>query len=501
MRNDNKFNSISEVIQSFIQERRDKKELSLLKDKPNKKNIGGINTKLEKLVKTNVKKDSEKKSQLEVLLKEKKSKDMSVLEFQKDKMRKLFSLATSLGLEGIEPIQDEFCKSVEKIDAEHVIATWLTDNCRNARGLSFASHVIKLTHSRISGASSIYDQSNQFNACYLTTSSMRSLILDSALDNAKFAPTATLLKLNHDGKSLSDYVLEGDSSPFATFSNNDELISEWMKELKQVFGSSRKSSHFLAKQIYFPLSSNPQYHLLLPVVSSSISHYIYLKVFDPDDKKAREQKKAGKYSSRSTVYYPNKAAIKVTASNHTNASELNGKRGGKLQLMPSLPPKWKKQIIIPKDKSSLFNNTINQNSKNSILKLQKLLLTIKSKELNRKDPKFHRQIVALINEIIEVIFDYVLSIQDMKDKAGWSAGSKLKEAHKLWLDPYREDENFQELRKDKSWLEEIKQDFALWLNKRLESKKLKMGKIQERFWVDLFSPRLREYLASTEDDQ
>ena len=72
---------------------------------------------------------------------------------------------------------------------------------------------------------------------------------------------------------------------------------------------------------------------------------------------------------------------------------------------------------------------------------------------------------------------------------GWSKNSALKEAHQLWLDPYREDEEFQKKRNKKEWYYEIENDFSMWLNKQLEHKKMIPGNQLQRLWKDIFAPR------------
>jgi CRISPR-associated protein Csy1 len=306
---------------------------------------------------------------------------------------------------------------------------------------------------------------------------------------------------NGSYKSLSQYVVEGDKKPFEPLTDNKEVIDEWLCELQKAFGAGRKSSHFLAKQIYFPLVDSHKYHMLLPIVSSSMAQALHLKftnVFNDESKKARDQRKANLFSSDLVVYYPNKASIKTTVSNHTNASELNGKRGGKLALLSCSPPQWQQKLKPPLKKESLFYAELGYRSRESIKDLQKLLMAIKINERSKNDPKVHSKITLYVNEIIDVVFDYVQSIQVLKDEVGWSKNSALKEAHQLWLDPYRDDDEFQKKRSQKEWHQEIGHDFSMWLNKQLEHKKMIPGKQLQRLWKDIFAPRFREFYAISE---
>lgn len=493
---DSEYQSMSDVIRAYVNGRRDNKEVTLLKDK------SGINKKIEEAIK----KADRDNNQLKEIVKRKKTKEQTALEFQREKNTALFALANDIGL-NVESIKTEYENNVITINAAHKIDKWLSDNCKNAAGVSFATHVIKLTHSRIKGASNLFDNLKCRKDQYLTTSSIQNLQSDSALDNAAYASVATLLKLEHrdkngDSKTLSQYVIEGDKSPFMPLVGNSEVIDGWLGELQKAFGAGRKSSHFLAKQTYYPLVDGNGYHMLLPITSSSMAqelHQKFASFFNDESKKARDQKKANLFSSDRVVYYPDKAGIKVTVSNHTNASELNGKRGGKLSLLSCMPPpQWQQKLKPPTKKASLFHSELGYQSHEPIKRLQKLLMAIKINERSKNDPKIHQRITELVNEIIDMLFNYVQSIHALKAEAGWSVDSTLKEAHQLWLDPYREDEGFQKKRNQKEWQREIEDDFSMWLNKQLEHKKMNTGTQLQRLWKDIFAPRFRKFHAITE---
>lgn len=502
---DKEYQSMTDVIKAYINERRDNKEVALLKEKP-KKNVGGINYKIEEAIK-NADRDN---NELKEIVKQKKTKEQTPLEFHREKNTALFALANNIGL-NVESIKSEYENSVIRINSTHKIDRWLSDNCKNAAGISFATHVIKLTHSRIKGASNIFDTSKSIRDSFLTTSSFIDPIQDDAIDNAAFTPIATLLKLEHvdnngNSKALSEYILEDDYSPFQYFSSDKDLIKEWVNELKKAFGTNRKSSHFLAKQIYFPVDGNEKYHLLMPIISSSLAHELHqrFEFFTTDDyKKVKDQQKKKKYSTEPIVIYPHRARIAVTASSkaHSNVSPLNQERRGKLYLLSAKAPVWQQYLEPPLKNESIFYAELRYRSRDSIKVLQKLLMAIKINERSKNDPKIHSKITLHVNEIIDVVFDYVQSMQALKDEVGWSEKSALKEAHQLWLDPYREDEEFQKKRNKKEWHHEIENDFSMWLNKQLEHKKMIPGNQMQRLWKDIFAPRFREFHALTEAEQ
>lgn len=499
---DSEYQSMSDVIRAYVNERRDKKEVVLLKEKP-KKNVGGINFKLE----TAIKKEEHDKEKLEKITKKKKNKNQTALSFQQEKMKELIVLAEEIKL-NIQPIKDEYLEKILKLDEEHDVNYWLSNYCKKAIGVSFATHVIKMTHSSISGASNFSDTYLSRSDRFVTTSSLNSLIVDNAVDDAKNSPVADLLKLevpdSHGNiKTLMDYIKEENSTPFESFTDDRVLISRWMSELKEAFSKTKNSSSFLAKQVYFPVDKSQNYHLLLPMTSSSLNYEIHQRFEEVknNNKIAKSQKKKGKYSEFSEISFPNKAIIQSVRSNPQNVSKLVGKTRGGISLLSSMPPKWKKYFQLPLKKESLFYSELSYKSREPIGKLQKLLMAVKINERSKNDPKIHRKITELVNEIIDIVFDYVQSIHLLKEEAGWSANSILKESHQLWLDPYREDEEFQKKRKKKEWHREIEDDFSMWLNKQLEHKKMNTGAQLQRLWKDIFAPRFREFHAPMEAER
>ena len=191
-----------------------------------------------------------------------------------------------------------------------------------------------------------------------------------------------------------------------------------------------------------------------------------------------------------SIWYAKLAVIKVTTSNHNNSSPLNNKRGGRRYLFPSTPPQWKSSIKPPLHYGSLFKAfeySVRQETK----ELQSYLLKIKDRQPNMH---IRDSVLRNINAIIDSLFNYVSTIQNLKELSGWSQEEgSLKESHRLWLDPYCKDEEFQKKRAKTEWRDEVCLDFGLWLNKKLEHKKMLFVKINSDRWAKILKNRLREF--------
>ena len=350
----------------------------------------------------------------------------------------------------------------------------------------------KLTHSSIKGATNIYFDKSDKEPYYFSTSSLTKKTVDVSQTNNALSPIGKLFQLEFNGIKLADKMRNRDLSDFKSFAKNEEQFLLWENNFFNAFQKNKPSTHFLAKQMYFPISKDT-YHMLSPLVSSSLEQEVYEKVQYSkykESKKNREQKRAGKYHKELNVWYPNLAILKVTQSNHGNASPLNGKRGGIRYLFPSTPPQWKSSIKPPLKYISLFRD-YERRVWRQTKELQEYLLKITD---NKPNMYIRDNVRRNINGIIDTLFNYVAEIQNLKELRGWSQEEgKLKESHRLWLDPYCEDIEFQNKRETKEWQDEVCLDFGLWLNKKLEHKEMLFVKINSDRWAKILKGRLREF--------
>ena len=484
-------------IRKYISERCDKKELSLLKDKPDKKKgTGGINLRLELFAEKELGKANE---QLKLIKKTKKEKEQSALDFHKDKYQKLLALLQGFKQDNrLIDIVHEYQQTLEGLKSEHDYSKWLNEWSGKARDISFATHVAKLTHSS-SKSTSVYDKTQSINLAYLTTNTIRDLAVDTAVANAASSPAGEILTLKVKNMSLLDYIKANDSAPFAELSENLGEIETWMKNFKQAYEKENKNSHFLSKQVYFPVK-NKKYHLFLPLVSSSMAHAIFLKLkyqFNEENELARKQKDKNKFYENYVVSYPKRASLKVPGKPQT-ASSLNGERGGRLTLFPSSPPRWTSKTRLPLKQKDLFNKKLSFQLKEEIFDLQRLLLIIKANEISMKKPEMHGAIVRNVLEIANGLFDQINNINLLSSEKGWTVNSDFPLHQQLLIEPGREDDAAVIEKNNKDWLNRIAEDFSAWLNRQLKHKLLNLTSIQQRFWQDIFFEELREYVAIKE---
>ncbi len=483
------FATWEDVIIDFFQNKIDSEEEKYLKDEI---------AKIAQLYEKNNYFDSNEMREFFDTKKNKKTTEQSSLEFQRYKFYKIFDFNNKPTEINEEEIKSTYSKTLDEVRKKFNPEDWIMKASKDAKNVTFATHVFKLTHSKIDSPS-LFDQVNATKSEVLTTSNLRKKIVDGAVMGNQFAPVFQFLELEFNGVKLASKFASESNPILSSFTNDTEALRQWNTGFKKALSSQLPRAHSLAKQVYFPVNESfisDSYHLLINVKSSSLAHTMYLKL-------AGKQQKDDKYSNSIKTSFVNKAALMVTQSNHGNASQLNGKRGGKLNLLSSQPPTWQTPLKPPENKSSLFDAiTMNAALREDIEYLRDFLLRFERIELSFKDPKKMAWIERWVNQIVDEVFAYCASIQNLP--SGWSQTEdiKLKQEHRYFLDPYRKDDDFQAARKNNEWQAVVCDDFSRWLNHKLRGKDKTFTPQAEhtRIWKNLMQDELRVFDETVEMD-
>jgi len=365
-----------------------------------------------------------------------------------------------------------------------------------------ATHIAKLTHSSSKGTSCdvrYYDSCDKYHSQYVTTS--KNPILDTSYPDNKYSSISQLYNIEVGGRYIGDLLREDGKQYLKLFTNNDKLLKLWYQSFSKCIKNENKKSYFLSKQTYFPIEDN-QYHLLLPLTSSSLVHELHLehkKYWDEEQEVARQQKSNKKYSSIETCTYPNKAYLHVTGSNHSNASSLNGKRGGRIALLSTMPPQWQFNFPSYINKSSIFDKTLAYELKTEINDLKKYLLLIKNKSLSISEPKRNVAVMNKLQAISGNFFNYIETVNNHTSTKNWTCKTTLSIEEQLLFEPCREDEAAIVVKNKKQWMKILSQSYGRWLNNQLKSKNtLSLSPIHEAIWRNAFLTELREFIAIQE---
>lgn len=476
---------VESVIKKFLQSKKEAAFQKIHKD--------AVKTMDDKINKSD--ESLEIKEQAKKIVSTKKTKEQSALDSIKGKYDDLSNLHYQ-NLAFLSETKSDISKTILDLEEKYNAENWINYVAENASEVSLGvTHIAKLIHSSAKSSNiSVSKQSAKSIKPILSTDNCLSILpYDFAYSDAKYAPVAEFLQLDCGGYFLGEVVCEN-RSVLKPYAKNDTQVDLWHERISLAFNEKGKSSHVLAKQVYFPINGN--YHLLAPLVSSSMAQMIYDYIWQTrsNDAPARQARKAEVSSAEVDVLFHRTAIFKVTQTNHQNVSYLNGKRSGQLILLHSSPPQWQTQIKPPLYAATFFNRELSRLTKEYFQQLQNLLRAIKFNELSTNLQR-KQHISALITEIADVVFNHVAQIHGLNQHAGWSQESKLPAHQQYWLDPFRADEEFQSGRTSSNWQTSVTSDFAKWVNKQLKHPKLTLGVAQEKHWKKLFAPLLREFNA------
>jgi CRISPR-associated protein Csy1 len=387
----------------------------------------------------------------------------------------------------------------QKLEEKFFPVNWLTDAADRAKQRQLVTHALKFTHSDAKG-SSYYapggDQQskNTQQREIVSTATLTKLSIDS-VGNAAALDVAALLQLEHDGKTLIEYIRNKDATPLQPFALSEEQLLNWLDGFGQVLLDGKPSSHKLAKQLYFPIGDG-KYHLISPLYPSSLAHAVYERIassrFSEEAKQIRKDKRETKYNKAVLIDYPDTALQTFGGTKPQNVSQLNSRRGGKSFLLNCGPPHWRSQNKPPLGIKTIFSqNHFSLRVRNEIWMLRDFLN--RRSDENRTFAVRNKR-ADLIDKLIDSLFQYGAEIQNLKEWAGWSAAPecKLARAEQLWLDPRRgeSDEVFAQEREKNDWQKSIANQFAFWLNSRIKSKKIIPGDVEHREWKSLLEQRI-----------
>ncbi|ETS30098.1 type I-F CRISPR-associated protein Csy1 [Photorhabdus temperata] len=418
--------------------------------------------------------------------------------FDKKAEKKLAKLTT---MEDITLVKEELAEQRKELEERYEVRNWLDDAANRAKKTSRATHAPKYSHSDAKG-SSIFSVSSDVkeNTEYLSTSALYKPAIDVVAD-AKYLDVAKLLQTEYRGDSLMECLNRRDYSALAELAENEKQLKRWVSGFRQVLSDETLSSHKLAKQLYFPINSDgDEYHLLSPLFSSSLASAVHHRIVDARfselSKEINKSRKEESWHPGTRVVYPNTAVQNFGGTKPQNISYLNSGRGGSTWLLSCASPNWLSITKPPMERRSIFDRRSEFVSlaRETIGKMRQYLFVVQDIENNRKIKKLRQEFV---DQIIDILFNYVAGIQNLFELKGWSASDdcELKRTQQLWLDPYRcqLDKEFRFEREGGDWKKEIAADFSYWLNQSLKHERLEMELPERREWASEFKKRLREF--------
>ncbi len=365
---------------------------------------------------------------------------------------------------------------------------WVAGAANKIGWLQVVTHVIKATDPKAKGTSLFVDPSSLVKHRLVGSHELGNEFSDDVVGSAAALDAYSFIKLEYDGKALLELAVSRDSDFLDALSSERELAEEWAGKFSQVTETrERKSSHALAKQVYWLSGDDPtddeDFFLLSPLNSSSVAHEIYKAVVDSlyggGVKLARQARKRNEFSEEGYCSYPNIAVQKLGSTKPQTVSQRNLERRGNNYLLSSLPPKWKSQGVKPPlHTDSVFKRFGRRREVRWLAQGLVRFLKTDPPENRHTRNRVDGYLAALVDELVLFASEFQVL------PPGWSADSacRLPLEQQLWLDPWRseEDAEFAHQREQGEWPEQIRAAFARWLNAWL--KPLGVGDDEHREW-------------------
>lgn len=356
----------------------------------------------------------------------------------------------------------------EKKGVPVCVSSWIDDAAQLASQVSVVTHAAKYSHGD-SKSSSLFQNVSSVSGGrsngYITTASLMAVPIDLVC-SAGAMGVAGFLTIQVDETMLLDFIFRSDPSPLKKFAESEEQLSRWMKGFSSVFEERPPKSHTFSKQIYFPVGER-EYHLLSPLFPSGLAHTLYEKVqisrYSEEAKEIRQKRRDRLFSEKATLDYPDLGVQTFGGTKPQNISLLNSRRGGKVYLLPSLPPIWKSSRKAPQT-DAVFWHQFKYDSKPVFERYVNFLRAVK----NYNNKAIREKSKEYVSQIIDQLFFFADQIESLG--TGWSKNSSMSLHIKLWLDPNYSDEkiDFQAIRETVPWIDMVANDFSTSVMKLLK---------------------------------
>ncbi|HNQ47882.1 MAG TPA: type I-F CRISPR-associated protein Csy1 [Hydrogenophilus thermoluteolus] len=382
----------------------------------------------------------------------------------------------------------------QKIQQNFAPEAWIANAAKRAKQIQIVTHALKYAHPDARGTS-LYVTGNEYAGNTLIgTHSLQGQITPDVVGNAAALDVAKFLSIEVDGKPLWQRAAERDPDLLAALPGEASQKHAWLEAFAAVVQpKGTVTSHKLAKQLYWPLPDEG-YHLLAPLFATSLAQRVWEILskdrFSEESKNARAAHRDGAPYPRGYREWPNLLIQKHGSTKPQNISQLNTERHGEVWLLPSLPPRWQARNV-PYHVTNIFDRF---GRLPEIREQIEALGTFLAQAKDWNNAKIRSRRAHYVEAIIDTLLHYAVAIQ--QSPPGWSAASEceLPEAQRLWLDPDRDDPEFQKRRAESDWPRKIAESFGAWFNEQLRRFRLPVGEAEFHAWRREFEASLTDTL-------
>ncbi len=392
---------------------------------------------------------------------------------------------------------------------DHRPDAWLADAARRVSQIQLATHILKPIHPDARGSNLHAPPADVELPGLVSSHCLVGHWDDDVVGNAAALDVFKFLKLEHDGRSLLQRILEHDADLLAALGDDAGQAEAWRASFSAITESrGPAASHTLAKQVYFPLPDGG-YHLLAPLFPTSLVHRVQQHMredrFGEAAKAARDARKARQPSEHGYCEYLDLAIQKFGGTKPQNISQLNTERYGENWLLASLPPQWRTLDLRPPLRWDSAFDFLYRNDKTLRARVAELQHFLRMTVHNNW--QIRRKRARLLGEIADAFHQYAAELLEANRSealaAGWSAhpDCRLDDSERHWLDPLRahDDADFHSSHLWRDWPEQASKRFGNWLNGKLDHDALRLGQAEAEHWHDVLHDELRIFKETLDD--
>ncbi|STZ07617.1 CRISPR type I-F/YPEST-associated protein Csy1 [Moraxella caprae] len=386
-----------------------------------------------------------------------------------DKELKQLAKATEAG----EPTKiAQAQEALAPIQAKYQKQTWLSDAKKMATQLKFGTHISKGVHPDAKGDNIT---ANATSCPFVGTHTLDTPSLD-ANGNAAALPLASFFDWQVGDIKIRQLITDKHPALVGAFHDDVAVCDDYRRIFYDTLTGKKDvpATHERNKQLFWALPDD-EYHLIIPLFASALSHDVFHKInhlrYSDANKQARDNRFKGKETT-AYVSVVDLATIQLGGTKPQNISQLVSRQGGKTYLLPSYPPTFtgSSDLSFAKTAKTIFGKSLAYVVKDDMDELFKLLVRVNKNHKNTIDVRTVRD--DILQNIILSVLQVAHAIR--QKEAGWSKAYKLALHQKYWLDPKRGEldgeDKFKRNHESKNWQNDVQKDFAHWIQNELEKR-------------------------------
>ena len=368
-------------------------------------------------------------------------------------------------------------QKIAEFDEKYSFSVWMAKAANEyAKQLKFGTHISKGIHPDSKGDNINLQYTEQLSDELVGSQSIKKPELD-ANGNAAALPLAAFFNIIIDEEKqvkLRDLLLTDDPVLAGCFADDFSLSEQYKIAFQTALNGDLKTptTHERNKQLLWvnneEVLTNNDYICLVPLYPSSLTNAVYRKInqirYSEQNKQARDNRYKRTEEQQPYVSFLQLATTTLGGSKPQNVSQLTSLQGGRNYLLPSLPPipTAKLEINITAKQSSIFTGRLAAICYKHLLSLYDVV------EANKNLYNVRDQRKEAIDLIAQKVLEQAALLQ--KHTPGWTQDYQLDWEEKYWLDPKREEDDFQQKREQGNWIIEIERRFGLWINHHLKKR-------------------------------